>query len=155
MMNSAFEQMNEFQRRSADLPRQCAKLMLDSSAELMRCYLEAAERFCRIGTRFCLAETKEMCEIAGNPSVSESVERFSSLVNTNLQGAAQFTQACVESAAGLQQPLVKIVEDQMPVISEPILAGMEQLADALGNGGKPIRKHLAGHSTSHSPRAAA
>lgn len=153
-MNTAFDQMSDFQLKSANLSRQCAKIMLDVSADLMRCYLNAAEQFCRAGSRFCLAETKEICTIAGIPSVPESVERWSSLVSSNLQGAAELTQACVESAAGLQEPLVKVLEEQVPAMSRPILAGMENLLHAIDQNGKSTRSPSRPGTSSHTRAAA-
>lgn len=153
-MNTAFEQMSDFQLKSANLSRQCAKIMLDMSADLMRCYLDAAEQFCHTGSRFCQAQAKEVCAIAGTPSVPESVERWSSLVNSNLQGAAQLTQACVESAAGLQEPLAKVLEEQVPAMSKPILAGMENLLQAIDQNGK-LARATSRHSASSHSRAAA
>ena len=153
-MNTAFEPMSDFQFKSANLSRQYAKTMLDVSADLMRSYLNAAEQFCRASNRFCQAQAKEVCAIAGIPCMPESVERWSSLVSSNLQGAAQLTQACVESAAGLQEPLTKVLEEQVPAMSKPILAGMEHLLHAIDQNGKQARSPSKHSATPHSRAAA-
>ncbi|MBI4986154.1 MAG: hypothetical protein HZC24_12660 [Rhodocyclales bacterium] len=103
-------------------------LMLDQWAEASKHYLTAAEEICRQGTAFCQTQTEDWREIAAAPNGAATAQKCASLINHNVEAASEMTRTCMESISRMQEPVLKLVEAQLPALSKTLLDGMEEFA---------------------------